>query len=94
MRVLHGCENILNKQVPLPASNTSLDPLLPKEAIEASLRDSLRGDWRKVIVEIDYESLSIKHTEGTLALQDYLLTSRQDHFIRRVALLPLKDKVP
>lgn len=93
-KVLHGCKSILDKQTPLPTSATSLQPLLPKETIEASLRDNLRGDWRKETVEIDYESLSIQIGGGTLALQDYLLTSRQDHFIRRVTLIPLKDKVP
>ena len=78
----------------MPTSITTLDPLLPKETLEVSLRDSPRADWCREVVEIDYQSLRIRYGGGTLALQDYLLTSRQEHFIRRVALIPLRDKAP
>jgi hypothetical protein len=71
-----------------------LDPPLPRDAVEALIRDSPTADWRKEVVEIDYEALKIEKGGNSLALQDYMMTSVQDHFIKKVTLLPLTPKLP
>ncbi len=43
---------------------------------------------------IDYEGLKIVRGGSSLALQDYMMTSEQYHYIKRVRLLPLAARLP